>query len=388
MARVVLSEYAAKKLLGSEQYEGCSANQQTDFDTFSMTNGTYVVKVDDGTKKRNKKGLVALTLNEVEAVEQAQQYLAQGYQRVLLEPMVSHKAAEQYISLTLQRSGVEVLYSAVGGNVVEEADSVMEKELISRSDFLQSKHTVSKAVPTVVVDALLQAMATYNFSFIEINPFILTAAGELLLLDAAVELDSAKLHTLPEWVADHVQGTKQSCPSERVVKDLDAQSTAAFSLTVFDEQAAIFTLLSGGGASLVTLDSLVDSGLQSRVGNYGEYSGAPTREETKIYTGALLSLLFASKAPKKVLIIAGGVANFTDVATTFAGVVDSCREHLSDFAQQEILVLVRRGGPRQAAGLKLLQDFFAQNNIAAKVSGPEQPLSQLAVEAKLFLDTH
>jgi succinyl-CoA synthetase beta subunit len=167
---------------------------------------------------------------------------------------------------------------------------------------------------------------------------------------------------------------------------LDSQSTASLSLTVFNEDASIFTLLSGGGASLVVLDSFVDTGLQAMVGNYGEYSGAPSQEETKIYTDVLLSLLFASKAPRKVLVIAGGVANFTDITTTFRGVVDSCKGYLDDFKKQGVLVVVRRGGPRQAEGLALLRNFFAEHNIEASVSDASEPLSQVAVVAKTFLE--
>ena len=56
--------------------------------------------------------------------------------------------------------------------------------------------------------------------------------------------------------------------------------------------------------------------------NYGEYSGAPSTEETFLYAKTILSLMCRHKHPEgKFLIIGGGIANFTDVAATFSGLI-------------------------------------------------------------------
>jgi len=75
--------------------------------------------------------------------------------------------------------------------------------------------------------------------------------------------------------------------------------------------------LSGGGASITIADEAMNQGKSSLVGNYGEYSGGPSTEETYLYTLDVLRQVLTSKAPKKAIIIAGGVANFTDVKKTF-----------------------------------------------------------------------
>lgn len=386
MARVAISEYAAKKLLLGDVYQGYSVDQSTAWSKFTVAPGQYVVKVDDGTKKRNTLGLVVLNLDEKAAVTKAKEFIAAGCRRVLIEPQHDYSGAkEEYISCTLERGGVSVLYSAAGGVAVEVSDVAVIKYQVSRADFLAGTKVESQDIPVQVVNTLLAAMKKFHFSFIEINPFVRTVAGEFIALDAAVEIDDSKVHELPPWVVGHIQRSVDLLPAEAIVAALNAESTAAFSLTVFDTNAPIFTLLSGGGASLVTLDAFVDAGMQAQVGNYGEYSGAPSQLETKRYTDAVLSLLFASSAPRKVLVIAGGVANFTDITTTFAGVVDSCAGFLEEFAAQNIMVRVRRGGPRQAQGLAMLQDFFAQNNIQAVVSGPEDSLTQIALDTKTFL---
>jgi len=310
--------------------------------------------------------------------------LRDGHCRVLVEPQIIHAATEEkYISFNLVRSGVEVLCSNNGGNDVE--NNKIKSFLIKRSDFLDSTLPQEIDIPEGVLKLVISVMREYNFSFIEINPYIINKNIGLVCLDLAVELDSVKLHTLPSWVQNHIQGKTISHESEECVKRLDTRTTSTFSLTVLSKDAEIFTLLSGGGASLVVLDSLVENKLQSFVGNYGEYSGAPNRTETKLYTKEILKLLFTSKAKKKVLIIAGGVANFTDVTTTFEGIVDACSDYLDEFTSQSVMVQVRRGGPRQEQGLRHLDNFFKTNNIKADVSDPSVSLSQIAVNVRKYI---
>jgi ATP-citrate lyase beta-subunit len=176
--------------------------------------------------------------------------------------------------------------------------------------------------------------------------------------------------------------------AESIIATLNERSQASFALTVLREDAPIYTLLSGGGASLVTLDVLVDAQLQDSIGNYGEYSGAPTREETEQYTNAILSLLMASSAPRKVLIVAGGVANFTDISITFSGIVDALTEHLGELQKQDILILVRRGGPRHTKGLAHLESFCTEHGLSHIIAGPEKPLPSLALDTKQYLNTN
>lgn len=52
--------------------------------------------------------------------------------------------------------------------------------------------------------------------------------------------------------------------------------------------------------------------------NYGEYSGAPSEQQTYEYAKTILSLMTAEIHPDgKILIVGGGIANFTNVAATF-----------------------------------------------------------------------
>lgn len=77
-------------------------------------------------------------------------------------------------------------------------------------------------------------------------------------------------------------------------------------------------MVAGGGASVIYSDTICDLGGASELANYGEYSGAPSEQQTYEYAKTLLSLMTKDKHPDgKVLLIGGGIANFTNVAATF-----------------------------------------------------------------------
>ena len=77
-------------------------------------------------------------------------------------------------------------------------------------------------------------------------------------------------------------------------------------------------------------DTVGDLGFADELGNYGEYSGAPSETQTYEYARTLLQCMAAggvhASGKGKVLIIGGGIANFTDVAKTFTGVIKALRE--------------------------------------------------------------
>jgi succinyl-CoA synthetase beta subunit len=196
----------------------------------------------------------------------------------------------------------------------------------------------------------------------------------------AVEVDdAAEFFVGGRWADKDIRSyslhalTKQ----EEKVKKLAEQSQASFSLEVINPNASIFLLLSGGGASVVVADEVANLGLGKQLGNYGEYSGNPNREETMYYTTQLLELLLASKARHKVLIIGGGVANFTDVRATFAGVIDAFKKYQGKLKQQGIKVYVRRGGPHEVEGLQSMKAYLEQAGLLGYVTGPEMVLTDI-----------
>ncbi len=370
MARVAITEYAAKKLFLGDAYTGVSVTPENVEEVVKTldTKANFIVKIDVGIKKRGKQGLIRLNVPTKEVPQAAQEFFDLGHERCVVEEMVSHETSdEKYISIDLVREGAQVLYSEKGGVSVEDDPNSVQKTLIPRSQTLSASPSV--AIDNVPLVQLLETMQKYHFSFCEVNPYILKD-GAFFPLDMAVEIDSAKEGKLPQWAHEHILHKKVTSPQEAEVLKQDARTQAALNLHTLNKNGSILALFSGGGASLVALDSLVTAGLQEKVINYSEYSGAPTRDETHAYVSTLLEVLFASEAKEKVVLIAGGVANFTDVMATFQGIVDAFKENIDELKAQKVYVCVRRGGPNQEAGLAHLRDYLNAEKIPNDVHDP------------------
>jgi succinyl-CoA synthetase beta subunit len=373
MARVAITEYAAKKLVFGDTYTGVTVTRETMNEAVALlpANSTFIIKIDVGIKKRGKQGLIRLNIPNSAVEKAALELFALGHERCVIEEIVPHETAdERYISIDLGRDGAQVLYSQQGGVEIEENHEAIERFFIPRAEVLAGTTTV--VIEDVPLNMLLNAMQQSHLSFMEINPFLLKNK-DFIALDMAVEIDDTKASKLPAWTEDHLIKNVRFA-EEQTVAQQDEMTTAALTLKILNKNGSILTLLSGGGASLVTMDALVTAGLQENIINYSEYSGAPTRDETATYVSTLLQVLFASESPTKVILIAGGVANFTDIVTTFAGIIDALSLHLAELQKQNIYVCVRRGGPNQEKGLASLRDFLTSNNIQNDVYDPSLSL--------------
>ena len=123
--------------------------------------------------------------------------------------------------------------------------------------------------------------------------------------------------------------------------------------TILNAKGRIWTMVAGGGASVIYSDTICDLGGASELANYGEYSGAPTENQTYEYARVILSLMTKEKHPQgKVLIIGGGIANFTNVAATFKGIVTALKEFQHQLIEHNISIYVRRAGPNYQEGLR------------------------------------
>ncbi len=381
MARVAITEYAAKKLVFGEVYTGVTVTPESITEAVDSLrfDGVFIVKIDVGIKKRGKQGLIRLNVKKEEVAEALTQLFMKGHTRCVIEEMVSHETEEEkYLSIDIGREGAHVLYSPQGGVEIEEKHDAIQRFFVPRADVLRGTTTID--IEGVPLDMLLSAMQHNHMSFMEINPF-LVKNGLFTALDMAVEVDDAKAGKLPEWAQEHLIKHARSA-AEKAVQRQDEMTTAALTLKILNENGAILTLLSGGGASLVTMDALVTAGLQDQIINYSEYSGAPTRDETNAYVVTLLDVLFASEAPKKAILIAGGVANFTDIMTTFSGIIDAFGEKIAELQKQNIYVLARRGGPNQEKGLASLRDFLTTNKIPNDVYDPSLLLGEVGAHIK------
>ena len=109
---------------------------------------------------------------------------------------------------------------------------------------------------------------------------------------------------------------REMSKEESYIAELDAKTGASLKLTVLNAKGRIWTLVAGGGASVVYADAIASAGYSDELANYGEYSGAPTETQTYYYARTVLDLMLrAPLSPEgKVLFIGGGIANFTNVS--------------------------------------------------------------------------
>jgi succinyl-CoA synthetase beta subunit len=370
MARVRLYEYDAKTLLFPECHV-MRASLETSSSEIAKTFGTVplVVKVDQGVKKRGKQGLVAVDVKPVEAVAKMREWSDRGFSHFLIEPLMTHEPSEEkYLSFERGRHGWKVLASDQGGIDIESAwDSI-------------------KVIDSRPYTELLAKCEKYHIVFLELNPFVVE--GEKMIpLDAAALIDDAAL-SLVDLVRAGIQPVEDrvQSPSEKAVALLDDSTPASLKFRLVNPEGKIWMLLSGGGASLVLADEVADVGLGEELANYGEYSGAPSDDDTYSYTKIILNQLLKNReTEKQALVIAGGVANFTDVAKTFRGVIRAMEEKKKELVKAGVRVFVRRGGPNEKKGLAMMQSFLENAGLLGSLYGHDIPLTQVITDIKKYL---
>lgn len=201
-----------------------------------------------------------------------------------------------------------------------------------------------------------------------------------MAVDAKVILDDAglarhkELDVLPK-------GAIGAVPSERelLAHEIDAsdyRGTAGSKFIEFDgsprsprgEEGDIAVLASGGGASLMLMDAVLDAG--GSPANYTEYSGNPPREKVEKLTKITLSRESLSGC-----LVAGAVANFTDIFETLSGFAEGLKQIKP---KPMYPIVVRRGGPRQAEAYEMLAKVAKKEGFDIHLFGPETPISAAA----------
>ena len=82
----------------------------------------------------------------------------------------------------------------------------------------------------------------------------------------------------------------------------------------------------------------------------------------------ILDLMTRKKHPQgKVLLIGGGIANFTNVRATFEGIVSAIRKSVDKLKKAKIKIYVRRGGPNEKQGLELMKQVGIETGIPIEV---------------------
>ena len=200
-------------------------------------------------------------------------------------------------------------------------------------------------------------------------------------LDLAAKLDStAEFESGAKWgnitfPAPFGRGLSRE---EAFIEDLDSKTGASLKLTVLNAEGRVWTMVAGGGASVIYADTITDLGYMNELANYGEYSGDPSEEFTYLYAKTILDLMTRKPHPKgKFLLIGGGIANFTDVAATFKGIIRALKEFQKNLQENKVKIYVRRGGPNYKEGLCQMRALGEMLGVPIEVYGPETHMTKI-----------
>ncbi len=233
---------------------------------------------------------------------------------------------------------------------------------------------------TSFIMKLYQTYMDLHFTYLEVNPLVVTD-NEIFILDLACKIDqTADYLCRSKWgdIEFPPPFGRDALPEEAYIADLDAKTGSSLKLTILNPRGRIWTMVAGGGASVIYSDTICDMGGSDELANYGEYSGAPNEQQTYEYAKTVLSLMTKEKHPNgKVLIIGGGIANFTNVAATFKGIVKVLKEYYLKINEYNISIFVRRGGPNYQEGLRVMKEIGASLNIPLHVFGPETHMTAI-----------
>uniref|UniRef100_A0A0E0RC63 ATP citrate synthase n=1 Tax=Oryza rufipogon TaxID=4529 RepID=A0A0E0RC63_ORYRU len=441
MARKKIREYDSKRLLKEHlkrlagidlQILSAQVTQSTDFTELVnqrpwLSTMKLVVKPDMLFGKRGKSGLVALNLDIAQVKEFVKERLGVEVEMggckapittFIVEPFVPHDQ-EYYLSIVSERLGSTISFSECGGIEIEENwDKV--KTIFLSTEKPMTPDACAPLIATLPLEArgkigdfikgVFAVFQDLDFSFLEMNPFTIVN-GEPYPLDMRGELDdTAAFKNFKKWgniefplpfgrVLSSTEGfihdldEKERLTNEEVdemIHETDGSkrinynefTSASLKFTVLNPKGRIWTMVAGGGASVIYADTVGDLGYASELGNYAEYSGAPNEEEVLQYARVVLDCATADPdGRKRALLIGGGIANFTDVGATFSGIIRALREKESKLKAARMHIYVRRGGPNYQTGLAKMRKLGAELGVPIEVYGPEATMTGICKQA-------
>jgi succinyl-CoA synthetase beta subunit len=349
--------------------------------------GVVVVKAQIHAGGRGKGGGVKVVKN-AEAAEEAAKNLigmqlvtyqtgpvGQKVGRVLVEEGLQMDR-ELYFSILIDRATQfpVMMASAAGGmdieKVAEETPHLIHREYIDPavgvSAFQARKIAfaiglkgaeVNKGVK--MISALYDAFVGTDASLIEINPLVVTAAGELLALDAKITFDDNALYRHPQF--RDLRDTSEEDPLE--------VEASKFSLNYIRLDGTIGCMVNGAGLAMATMDIIKLAG--GEPANFLDVGGGANAEQIR----NAFKILMSDKNVKAVLInIFGGILRCDVLA---AGVIAAVKE-----LGVPVPIVVRMEGTNVEQGKAMLRESGLKFATADSMGEAAETVVRLANESQ------
>jgi succinyl-CoA synthetase beta subunit len=333
----------------------------------SKLGGTVVVKAQVHTGGRGKAGGVKLASSASEAKEHASRILGMEINgltvhKVLVTP-AEDIASEAYVGVLVDRKTQAPVFmvSPEGGVDIEEVahsnpDAIRKVRIDPRYGILPHQAYAMAAFlyddPALVKQAqkiigqLYQAFTRNSCSLAEINPLIVTPAGEVKAIDAKVSVDENALYRLPD-----VEGFRDL--SAEPASETKAREA---SLSFVKLDGDVGCCVNGAGLAMATMDLVKYYG--GEPANFLDIGGSSNPDKVV----AALEIITSDPSVKAILFnIFGGITRCDDVAN---GIVTATRQ-----IDIQVPIVIRLTGTNEEEALQILKDagFDAYTSMDAVV---------------------
>ena len=186
---------------------------------------------------------------------------------------------------------------------------------------------------TRIMQGLYKLFREKDLSLVEINPLIVTKSGELLALDAKINIDDNALYRRPELL-------EMRDPSQEDAKENEA---AKHDLNYITLDGNIGCMVNGAGLAMATMDLIKLHG--GDPANFLDVGGGTTAERV----AAAFKLILSDEKVKAILVnIFGGIVRCDLIAE---GIITAVKE-----VGVSIPVIVRLEGTNAPQGLEMLDN--------------------------------
>lgn len=261
--------------------------------------GRVAVKAQVRSGGRGKAGGVVIVDGPDAAAEAAQRLLGSTLNNETVSELLIEQgvdiAEEKYLSVMIDPSAGRPLLmrSDQGGVEIESMTEGIERTVIPSTGF---------EAPDTFTETVIDAFADLDALLVEINPLAVTGSGQLIALDAKIELDDSASFRQEHPPPSVEEGTERE------------QAAAELGLRLIELGGDIAVLANGAGLTMATMDAIVHAG--GAPANFLEIGGDAYTKATPA-----LELVLSQPGVTSLLVNFCGAFARCDVMT--AGVVEA-----------------------------------------------------------------
>jgi succinyl-CoA synthetase beta subunit len=355
---VNIHEYQAKDILraiGTPIPPGEIATTPDEAEAIARRIGKMVVvKAQVHAGGRGKAGGVKLAKTPEEAREKAQAILGMQIKGLTVEKVLvteaSDIATEAYVGIILDRASKKPVFmvSPAGGIDIEEVAATTPEKILKlpidtryglmpfqamRLGFFLYDDLAKARAASKIMQQLYTAFMQSGCSLAEINPLVVTPAGEVIALDAKMVIDDNELDRRPAIAALRDETSEE--PSEVLARNAN--------LTFIKLDGNVGCVVNGAGLAMATMDLVKYYG--GDPANFLDIGGSSNPE--KVVNA--LRIITADTNVKAILFnIFGGITRTDDVAN---GIVTATKEN-----PLKVPIVIRLTGTNEEIAMKILTE--------------------------------